>query len=107
MSACGRWRWVPCPAIGIKSSRCCVECDHGKQYPPEAFYWRCPAKVRFASNSDRVADIPDRLLSAKSRPSAVQQTILFDHLIGDLLEMHGHVEPQRFGSLEVDDKLIL
>src|SRR5262249_39070630 len=31
----------------------------------------------------------------------------FDYLICDLLEMHRHVEAQRLGSLEVDDKLIL
>ena len=31
----------------------------------------------------------------------------FDHLIGDLLEMHRHVEAQRLGGLEIDDKLIL
>src|SRR5262245_15914438 len=30
---------------------------------------------------------------------------LFDHFVGDLLEMHGHVEAQRFGSLEVNDQL--
>jgi hypothetical protein len=30
-----------------------------------------------------------------------------DHLVGDLLEMRWHVEAQRLGGLEVDDKLIL
>ena len=34
-------------------------------------------------------------------------SILFDHFVGDLLEVHGYVEAQRFGSLEVDNKLIL
>jgi hypothetical protein len=32
---------------------------------------------------------------------------LFDHLVGDLLEMHRHIEAQRLGGLEVDGKLIL
>ena len=31
----------------------------------------------------------------------------FDNLVGDLLEVHRHVEAQRHGGLEVDDKLIL
>ena len=31
---------------------------------------------------------------------------LFDHLVGDLLEMHRHVEAQRLGGLEIDDELI-
>jgi hypothetical protein len=30
-----------------------------------------------------------------------------DHLIGDLLEMHRHVEAQRLSGFEVDNKLIL
>jgi hypothetical protein len=39
--------------------------------------------------------------------NAPQQTAsLFDHLVGDLLEMHRHVEAQRLGGLEVDGKLI-
>jgi hypothetical protein len=29
-----------------------------------------------------------------------------DHLVGDLLEMHRHVETQCFGRLEVDDELM-
>src|SRR5215510_2075225 len=31
----------------------------------------------------------------------------FDNLIGELLELHRYVDVQRFGSLEVDNKLIL
>ena len=48
-------------------------------------------------------------MSAKGqkRTNAPQQTvILFDHLVGNLLEMHWHVEAQRLGGIEVDDKLI-
>ena len=30
---------------------------------------------------------------------------LFDHLVGDLLEMHWHVEAQRFSRFDIDDKL--
>ena len=32
---------------------------------------------------------------------------IFDHLVGDLLEMHWHVEAQRLGGLDVDNKLKL
>src|SRR5215471_16696367 len=32
---------------------------------------------------------------------------LFDHLIGDLLEMQGHLEPQHLRGLEVDHELKL
>src|SRR5262245_48024600 len=31
---------------------------------------------------------------------------LFDNFVGDLLQMHRHVEAERLGGLEVDDKLI-
>src|ERR1019366_6415027 len=30
----------------------------------------------------------------------------FDHLIGELLKMQGHVEAKRLGGLEVDDQLV-
>jgi hypothetical protein len=32
---------------------------------------------------------------------------LFDHFVGDLLEMHRHFEAERLGCLDVDDKLKL
>src|ERR1700675_977514 len=44
---------------------------------------------------------------SKKRTHALQQTSsLFDPLVGGLLEMDRHVEAQRLGGLEVDDKLI-
>jgi hypothetical protein len=44
-------------------------------------------------------------MSAKCQSRTFQRSL--DHLVGGLLEMHRHVEAQRLGGLEVDDKLIL
>jgi hypothetical protein len=35
------------------------------------------------------------------------RTSLFDHLVGELLELHRHVKAQGLGGLEVDHKLKL
>ena len=43
----------------------------------------------------------------QSRPTLQQTAALFDHLIGELLEMQRHVEAQRFGCLQVDHELEL
>jgi hypothetical protein len=40
------------------------------------------------------------------RTHAVQQTAqLFDHFVGALLKLHGHIEAERLGGLEINDKL--
>ena len=53
------------------------------------------------------ADIDQRHWNVRFVPKADIETNLvcqlFDHLVGDLLEMHRHVEAQRLGGLEVDD----
>ena len=36
-----------------------------------------------------------------------ERSLLFDHLVGELQEMLGNVEPKRFCGLEIDDKLKL
>src|SRR5262245_26803926 len=74
--------------------------------------------VRFTPNSDRESEIPQKAMSALPPKADMCGAIayvcygpkadiaLFDHLVSELLEMHRHVEAQRFGCLEVDDKLI-
>src|SRR5215469_16763623 len=46
-------------------------------------------------------------LCAKSGLMQCSKKGLFDHLVGELQEMLGNVEPKRFCGLEVDDKLKL
>jgi hypothetical protein len=83
----------------------------------------CNAKghVRFTPESDRESGFPRKVMSAfppkadmcgatshvrfvpKADSCTAAKRSLFDHLVGDLLEMHGHVEAQRLGGLEIDD----
>ena len=35
----------------------------------------------------------------------VQKPELFDHFVGPLLELHGHIEAKRLGGLEIDHEL--
>jgi hypothetical protein len=66
----------------------------------------CPRQVRFAPDSDQIADMKLRRRRATSRHPALRYTLpLFDHLIGNLLEVRWHVETQRLGCFEVDHKL--
>src|SRR5215472_2242390 len=63
--------------------------------------------VRFTPESghwDSAAKCP---LCAKSgHPALRQGTSLFDHFVGSLLKVQGHVEAQSLGGPEIDDKLI-
>jgi hypothetical protein len=46
-------------------------------------------------------------LCQKRTHAAQQKRSLFDHFVGDLLEMYRHIKAQRLGGLDVDDELIL
>ena len=61
---------------------------------------RMPAAVRSYPDSDRNSDLRARLVKCQS---ATSHWLLFNHLVGDLLEMQRHVEAHRLGGLEVDD----
>ena len=62
--------------------------------------------VCFTSKSGHWNSVAECPLCAKSRHSALRQIMtLFDHVVGELQEMLGNVEPKRFCGLEVDDKL--
>jgi hypothetical protein len=68
-------------------------------------------------NSDRKSGFPQKVMSAlppiadmcgaardvrfgpKADSCAATKRSLFDHFVGDLLEMHGHIEAQRLGGL--------
>src|SRR6266566_256849 len=67
-----------------------------------------PAQCPLRSESDWIAASPrNDAMCQKPTKCIAANSILFDHFVGDLLEVHGYVEAQRFGSLEVDNKLIL
>jgi hypothetical protein len=44
----------------------------------------------------------------QQRTHAPQQTVsLFDYIVGELSELHRHIQAERFGGLEVDHQLEL
>jgi hypothetical protein len=56
---------------------------------------RYPRYVRFTPDSDRIADIHERQLCARSRNMQCSKESLFDHLVGASEERWRHVEPWR------------
>jgi hypothetical protein len=56
------------------------------------------ADVRFSPNSGARADIPGALLWAISGLMH-----LFDHLVGELLQVRRNFEADRLGGFEIDD----
>jgi hypothetical protein len=65
-----------------------------------------PQKADITERRRHVRFVPKAAVS-KCNKNPLSKADLFDHLVGDLLEMHRHAEAQCFGSVEIDDKLVL
>jgi hypothetical protein len=68
--------------------------------------------VRFTPNSGHWNSVAKCPLWAKSCPEQAQQKSaidgsLFDHLVGACYQLWRHIEPERFGSLGVDEQFEL
>jgi hypothetical protein len=46
-------------------------------------------------------------VTAAFDPNRTLRESLLDHLVGELLKMHRHIEAERFGGFEIDHKLEL
>jgi hypothetical protein len=64
--------------------------------------------VRFTPDSDRIADVAERLKGAiiGHSPGAFIRA-LFDNLVGPCEQHRGHVETERLRGFDVDDQFVL
>ena len=58
--------------------------------------------VRFAPKADNSRSSRYVRLVPKAAVSNRSKAALFDHLVGELLEMQGNVEAKRLGGLKID-----
>jgi hypothetical protein len=69
---------------------------------------RCRDRVRSTSISgNKFARLLRRVSAISGREQTQQTALLFDHLVGALLEKQRHVQSERLGSLEIDHQLKL
>ena len=101
---CLRWpsRLVVAAAEGRLSFR-----TTRRSRPPlpnkSAFCKRGLSQCPLRSESDRSAALPRSVAMCHKRTYAVQQIVrLFDYLVGELLELQWHFEPERLSGFHVD-----
>jgi hypothetical protein len=67
--------------------------------PPKDFCNTIPYRTDIIGQAGHVRKVPISGLIHRSK------TRLFDHLVGELLQLQGHLKAERFGCREVDNQI--